>query len=137
MSPLSRFDNTEWSPGPGTWVPGDHWEPASVAGPRWVLGLSELGTWVNGFRPSYYTITLSGATSAATYIWDKDESTIAGNANTSYNSGQLIPISFGVDDIGEMYIRSFISGDYFNVTNIEFWSSSSSSSVSSSSSSTA
>ncbi len=87
------------------------------------MDLSELGTWINGYRPTHIRITYDSTAEGnlvATSMWDKDENTIAGSASVFRASGELIPISYQGFDIDELFMRGDVSGPYFEITGIDF-----------------
>lgn len=113
------FDNTRWSPSAGSWS-GSDWDSVSI--PNNQIILNELGTWVNGFRPSKIRVTHTG-TSPFGYtltLRDKNNSTIATNA--SYISATEVAITFGASDIDNLeLIDNVLPFAAFKITNIEFF----------------
>ena len=125
----SHFDNTEWqvenspagSGGLGTWD-GAEWDATQFFGFWYGVELGELGTWVEGYRPTKLRITTTGATTNfLVKLWDTDSNEIAAMV-TGYNSGDELDITFGLLDIKYLAITNDGSTGFpFSVTNIEFY----------------
>jgi len=100
-----------WTPGPGVSWSGSSWDSAFG-----LTGLSELGAWNVGYRPTKMRITYTG-TFTQIQLVDTNFDTIANDVAPA--SGQEIDITFGSFDIKDLNI--FASGAW-SITNIEFYS---------------
>jgi len=109
------FDNTYWSVS----FPGASWD-----GSKWVssisatLPLTELGTWVEGYRPTKIRVTATAGTGPLQLVLADGDSNIV-NENP-YVSGTEVDITGQVSDIASLTVSA--SGQPINVTNIEFYS---------------
>lgn len=116
-----HHNNTNWSATTGMWSAGT-WE--SLDG---YLELIELGTWVEGYRPTKIRITYTGDPNTALYLRDSNNAIIAQEGNTftfTYQSLEEENITFGNYDIRKIEMYNDWGDDpdvYINVTNIEFY----------------
>jgi hypothetical protein len=114
-----HFDNTDWSVfGKGTWS-GSQWDATTGKGGYGVF-LDQLGTWVNGYRPTKIRITHTAGVGVDIDIQLEDS-----NGDNIVNfvpaaTGQEIDITFGSYDIMTLFMYG--SANAFSVTNIEFLS---------------
>lgn len=88
------------------------------------LQLSELGTWVENYRPSKIRVTFTGATNVSLVIADINGDIIAevGNiGNYIYTSGTEVELDFVTygEDINFLGMIA-ANGNIFSITNIEF-----------------
>jgi len=80
--------------------------------------IQEVGTWVNGFRPTHIRVTYTATGDFTLDLYDQDPAIIASQA--SYVSGTSVPITFTGDDIRLIYFNG-ANADLL-VTSIEFFS---------------
>lgn len=113
------FDNTRWTPVTGTWD-GVKWNSVTNQ-----IELSELGVWVDGFRPTKLRFNHTNPLPLTFGLFDKAGGgyTIAGAV--AYISGTEVTCTFqsgaAIHDIGSL-ARCYDSGaiNSFSITNIEF-----------------
>ena len=122
---VSHLDNADWvSGGNATWVT-DHWVFALTGGPTQGT-LDELGTWVEGFRPTKMRVTLSGNYDDTGDLYlignggGEEGGTIV--SQVDYVSLQELDLPFTLDeDIFRLYLLMESSAYTINVDDIEFW----------------
>jgi len=112
-------DNTYWTPYLGTWNSTQNiWEPEGDADGLPSVGLVELPTWVQGYRPVFLRVTCGGpATTFVLFIVDAVGHELA--SSLTYSSGALLLLSWLVNDIDYILIRTEPPVDWY-LTNIEF-----------------
>jgi hypothetical protein len=125
-----KFNNTFWTDGVGSWN-GSMWvsESASPGSAPHQLALTELGTWVNGYRPSRMRFTNTNdpaGWSPSVNITVKDKSANTILSGTATNPQWEWPITYSGDgasfDIDNVFIEAVDNTDTtFTVTNIEFY----------------
>ena len=110
-----HFDNTQWSAIAGSWIAGQGWQSNGSGD----IILSELGTWVEGNRPTKCRITFArGYTFDHISIRNSDGTITYGTGPT----GSMFSATFNITctgDIGRLY-TSINSTDHW-ITNIEFY----------------
>ena len=120
---VSYFDDTYWNiDTDGTWDVGNQeWDSAAPDGENDILlNLIELGTWVNGFRPTKLRITHDASPPLSfVRLWDIGRNLQIGSAN-NYVSGAEITLTFGAADIQYLDFQQASDESAYSVTNIEF-----------------
>jgi len=117
---VERFDDSYWEVWPdtplGSWDnPNQEWDSEESGGNRW-LYLSEIGTWVEGFRPFKIRVTFTGADSLYISLVDSDLNELCGEV---VSSGETINLTDHGHNI--MLFGAVIGEDDFSITNIEFF----------------
>jgi len=118
------FDNTYWeidtNYNVGSWDdPNQEWDSETAV--IEYLGISEIGTWVENFRPTRFRLSFTGATGLAIGLLDANGDPIVqlGEAGIyPVASEEEIEIPFGDYDIASFLL---VSDSAFSVTNIEFF----------------
>jgi hypothetical protein len=136
MSWVSYFDNTKWQQAVGlpfgTWD-GSEWDAENAGGTDYYLGLDSIGTWSDGFTPTMFRVTFTGATPLFYIFVDDNGNPIdEDDGSGSITSLQEKTLTFSSYNISAAFFGNY-SGT-FSITNIEFDDGSSESSSSSSSS---
>ena len=110
---VAHFDNTEWETVfPGVWT-GSAWSDSGVL----FIPLTELGTWVEVYRPTKIRVTFTGGGTRDILLKDTENNFIA--HETTASSEQEIDITFEGYDIEALQIQDTVGN--FTVTNIEFF----------------
>jgi hypothetical protein len=115
MGWVAHFDNSDWYADFGSWS-GSDWD-SEYLGIN-ILQLSELGSWVNSYRPLKVRITFTGSGGSLDLFWITDEYFTPIAVGSPYTSGTELDISFEGYDIAEILIYGSTA---FTVTNIEFY----------------
>ena len=109
---LTYFDNTYWTGSVGAWI-GGQWQASGAN-----LEIIELGSWVEGFRPSAVRVT-TGAIAPTLFVYDSSLNQIGFDA--SYVSGESMSLDFsGFGDIYRLRVLGLIANSP-TTTNIEFY----------------
>ena len=109
---VSYFDNTYWTGSVGVWT-GSLWQASGAN-----LEIIELGSWVEGFRPSAVRVT-TNAISPTLFVYDSSLNQIGFNA--SYVSGASMPLDFsGKGDIWKLRVLGLVATSP-TTTSIEFY----------------
>ena len=110
----SHYDNNDFyaNANYGGYWDTDHWV-ACGEDDTWLM---ENGTWSEGYRPSSFRLTFTGATTIGILVARKD-STVA-YSSTAYSSASEVSITFSTSDLD--YIK-LSNPDAINVTNIEWY----------------
>lgn len=106
------FDNTVWSANQGSWS-GSDWDSSGNS-----VILDELGTWVEGFRPTNIRITFTGSGGLLSAVQGTDTGFGAYVNTSNVTSGQSLALSFSSNDILDI---GMFGSSAFTVTNIEFF----------------
>jgi hypothetical protein len=114
---ISYLDDTVWT-SEGLWGSwdGSKWDSEGAKSGH-TIWLDELGTWVEGFRPTRLRVTHTKPGTIYLRLRDAEQTGII--IITEYTSGDEIPIPFQGFDIKEIQIGTG-EADPYSVTNIEF-----------------
>jgi len=112
-------DNTYWTPYLGTWDSTQNiWNTENDGDGLPTVQLTELGTWVEGYRPVFLRLTCGGpATTFVVFLVDA----VGGGLCSSldYSSGTRLLLSWLADDIEYITIRTEPPVNW-HLINIEF-----------------
>ena len=114
------FDNTRWEiDNNGTWE-GNYWK--SDNGSPKQLTLSELGTWVNGYRPSKIKLTHSvGVGIDYIIVRDKQNNNMYLDNTGNYTPGKEVDLTwYGAGSANDIDYIGLADAAEFTVTDIEF-----------------
>ena len=119
---VSIFDNTDWENSQNAAWSTDRWVLDLSAGTQAQLG--ELGTWVEGFRPTKIRVTFAGGynDTATLEIAAGGEDPLIADVD-NYVSGAEAALNFAGIDIWRLIVRRTEgppAPDY-EITNIEFY----------------
>jgi len=116
----TNCDDTFWTPSLGLWIAAQNvWWPEDDGDGMPTVQLTELGTWVEAFRPTYLRITTGGpATTFVVFLTDAVGHELG--SSLTYTSGTRLLLSWLADDIDYMLIRTEPPVDFY-VTNIELF----------------
>lgn len=113
----SYLDNTRWTATKGSWDNVNKmWLTEEIGGGGNIIHLTELGTWVNGYRPSTFIVTFGGAGTATTYIKDTSVQHIT-TPSSGVHSGDILTFEWRSNDI--LYF-TLSADDPGWVTNLQF-----------------
>lgn len=119
------FNDTKWVVGGnfpyGSWDVGNQeWDTAYDGRANDTIGLTPIGGWEVGYRPSKIRVAHNGTLSGL-WVRDTNLNIIYYSLTATYATGVEISLTFTTFDIDELILWKVGPGNDFSVTNIEFF----------------